>query len=77
MAVSDALDSGRAEVLRALLRDVTRRYDETESARDAKALAVEIRDIMSELDELEPPVVEKPKTPLDELRAKREARKTG
>lgn len=77
MAVSDAVDSGRAEVLKALLKDVVRRYDETESARDAKALAVEIRDIMGELDELEPPVVEKPKTPLDELRAKREARKTG
>lgn len=77
MTVSDALDSGRAATLRALLRDVVRRYDETESARDAKALAVEIRDIMGELDELEPPVVQKPKTPLDELRAKREARKTG
>ena len=77
MAVSDAVDSGRIEVLKALLRDVTRRYDETESARDAKALAVEIREISAELDELEPPVVEKPKTPLDELRAKREARKTG
>lgn len=77
MAVSDAVDSGRVEVLKALLRDVTRRYDETESARDAKALAVEIREISAELDELEPPVVEKPKTPLDELRAKREARKTG
>ena len=78
MAVSDAVDSGRVEVLKALLRDVTRRYDEVESARDAKALAVEIRDIMGELDELEPPVVEKAKTPLDEVRAKREAKeKTG
>ena len=76
MAVSDALDSGRVELLRVLLRDVVRRYDEAEYARDAKALAVEIRDIMAEIDELEPPVVVKQKTPLDELRAKRE-RKTG
>lgn len=75
MAVFDAIDSGRAEVLKALLRDVVRRYDETDSPRDAKALAVEIRDIMTELDELEPPVIEKAKTPLDEVRAKREAKK--
>lgn len=77
MAVSDALSDGRAAVLKALLKDITRRYDESEHPRDAKALAVEIREISAELDELEPPVVEKPKTPLDELRAKREARKTG
>lgn len=75
MAVFDALDDGRAETLRALLRDVVRRYDATEDPKDAKALAVEIRYIMTELDELEPPVVEKAKTPLDELRAKREAQK--
>ena len=77
MAVSDALSDGRAAVLKALLKDITRRYEESEHPRDAKALAVEIREISAELDELEPPVVEKPKTPLDELRAKREARKTG
>ena len=77
MAVSDALSDGRAAVLKALLNDITRRYDEAIHPRDAKALAVEIREISAELDELEPPVVDKPKTPLDELRAKREARKTG
>ena len=77
MSVSDSLDDGRVEVLKSLLRDITKRYDETIHPRDAKALAVEIREISAELDELEPPVVEKPKTPLDELRAKREARKTG
>ena len=76
MAVFDSLSSGRAELLRALLRDITRRYDEAEYPRDAKALAVEIREISAELDELEPPVVVKAKTPLDELRAKRE-KKTG
>ena len=76
MSVSDALDDGRVELLRALLRDITRRYDEAEYPRDVKALAVEIREISAEIDELVPPVVEKPKTPLDELRAKRE-KKTG
>ena len=77
MSVSDSLDEGRIEILKALLKDITKRYDEAIHPRDAKALAVEIREISAELDELEPPVVEKPKTPLDELRAKREARKTG
>lgn len=77
MAVSDALPEGRAALLKALLSDITRRYDENENPNYAKQLAVEIREISAELDELEPPVVEKPKTPLDELRAKREARKTG
>lgn len=77
MAVSDALPEGRAALLKALFVDITRRYDENENPNYAKQLAVEIREISAELDELEPPVVEKPKTPLDELRAKREARKTG
>lgn len=60
-----------------VLADITRRYDENENPNYAKQLAVEIREISAELDELDPPVVEKPKTPLDELRAKREAKKTG
>jgi hypothetical protein len=77
MAVSDSLSSGRADLLKALLKDIARRYDENENPNYAKQLAVEIREIAAELDELEPQVVEKPKTPLDELRAKREARKTG
>ena len=75
MAVFDSLDSGRADTLKALLRDVVRRYDATDDPKDAKALAVEIRYIMAELDELEPVVVEKPDTPLDELRKRREERK--
>ena len=75
MAVSDSLSSGRADLLKALLKDITRRYDENENPNYAKQLAVEIREIAAELDELEPPVVEKAKTPLDEVRAKREAKK--
>ena len=77
MAVSESVPEGRIAILKALLADITRRYDEAEYPRDAKALAVVIREISAELDELDPPVVEKPKTPLDELRAKREAKKTG
>lgn len=75
MSVAESLSCGRAELLKALLADITRRYDEAEYPRDAKALAVEIREISAELDELEPPVVEKPATPLDELRKRREGRK--
>lgn len=77
MSISDALSDGRVAALRALLEDITRRYELTESPRDAKALAVEIREIMAELDELDPKPVEKPVTALDELRSRREARKTG
>ena len=77
MSVSDSIEGGRLAVLNALLKDITKRYDEAEYPRDAKALAVEMREIMAELDELAPAHVEKPATALDELRAKREARKTG
>lgn len=77
VAVSDSVDEGHLKILKALLKDVVRRYDEAEYPRDAKALAVEIREISADIDELEPVVVEKPKTPVDEIRAKREARKTG
>ena len=75
MTVSDSVDDGRVELLRALLRDITERYDEAEYPRDAKALAVEIREISAELDELDPQEVEKPRTPLGDLLARREARK--
>lgn len=75
MSVSGSVPEGRVAILKALLADITRRYDEAEYPRDAKALAVEIREISADLDELEPVVVEKPKTPLDELRAKRDGQK--
>lgn len=77
MSVSDSLESGRVAMLNALLKDITKRYDESEHPRDAKALAVELREIMAEIDELDPKVVVKPTTALDELRSRREARKTG
>lgn len=77
MAVADSIESGRVATLRALLGSITALYDATENPRDAKALAVEIREIMAELDELDPKPVEKPTTALDELRSRREARKTG
>lgn len=77
MAVADSIESGRVATLRALLVSITDLYDRTENPRDAKALAVEMREIMAELDELDPKPVEKPVTALDELRSRREARKTG
>jgi hypothetical protein len=77
MAVADSIESGRVATLRALLVSITDLYDKTENPRDAKALAVEMREIMAELDELDPKPVEKQKTALDELRARREARKAG
>lgn len=78
MDVSDALTSGRAAVLRAQLARVAQEFDRCESLRDLKALSVEIRDIHRELDELEPPVAQRAKTPLDELNERRNSRrKTG
>lgn len=78
MSVSEALPSGRAAVLRMQLARVAEEFDKCESLRDLKALSVEIRDIHRELDELEPPAVQRPKTPLDELNERRESkRKTG
>jgi hypothetical protein len=78
MSVSDALPDGRAAVLRAQLKRVVAEFDTCESLRDLKALSVEIRDLHRELDEVEPPKVEKAKTALDELNERRESkRKTG
>lgn len=77
MSVADSLGDGRAAVLRAQLQRVAAEFDNCESLRDLKALSVEIRDIHRELDELEPPVVQRAKTPLDELNERRRSRKTG
>ena len=75
MSVSSEVGNGRAAVLNALLVSNAEKYDGCESLRDAKALSVEIRDIVRELDEIEvPDVSDAPLTGIDELRARREAR---
>lgn len=75
MSVSSEIGNGRAAVLNALLVSNAEKYDGCESLRDAKALSVEIRDIVRELAELEVPDESgKPLTGIDELRLRREAR---
>ena len=74
MSVSEANGTGREAVLRALIARLTAEFDACESLRDLKAISVEIREAYRELDELAPPVVEKPKTSLDEVRQRRESR---
>lgn len=76
MAVSGEVGNGRAAILNALLVDTLARLDACEDDRSAKALSVEAREIMAELDELQPPQQQKPKTALDELRKRREAKKS-
>lgn len=78
MAVVKEIPNGREAVLRALLESVLTRFDGCVDDRAAKALAVEAREIMAELEEIAPVEVLKPVTPIDELRKRREKRsKTG
>lgn len=75
MSVSSEVGNGRVAVLNALLVSNAEKYDGCESLRDAKALSVEIRDIVRELAEFEVPDESgKPLTGIDELRLRREAR---
>lgn len=74
MAVADSIEEGRVAMLRALLQSVTEKFDATDDPRNSKALSVEIREILAELDALAPKQVEKPSTSLDEVRKRREAR---
>ena len=76
MGVFDSLADGREAALRMQLERVAKEFDDCESLRDLKALSVELRDLQRELAEIEAPaVVNKPATGLDELRARREAKK--
>lgn len=78
MSLSESVSSGRIASLEALRDRLAREIDGCESSRDVAALSNRFQDVLREIDELRPPVVEKPSTPLDELRARREtARKTG
>lgn len=78
LAVAKEIPNGREAILRALLESVLARFDSCIDDRAAKALAVEAREIMVELEEIAPVEVVKPVTPIDELRKRREKRsKTG
>lgn len=74
MGVVKEIPNGREAVLRALLESVLTRFDGCVDDRAAKALAVEAREIMVELEEIAPVEVLKPVTPIDELRKRREKR---
>lgn len=78
MSLAESVSSGRIASLEALRDRLAQEIDGCESSRDVAALSNRFQDVLREIDELRPPVVEKPSTPLDELRARREtARKTG
>lgn len=78
MSIKDAVDGGRTAALRALRDRLATEIDGCESSRDVAALSNRFQDVLREIDELEPPKVERPSTPLDELQRRRESnRKTG
>ena len=79
MSLKDAAPQGRLAGLRALRDRLAEEIDQCESSRDVAALANRFTDVLAQIDELDPQVIEKPKTALDELRSRREARtkKTG
>ena len=77
MTLADAARISRVEALEALRDRLAEEIDKCESARDIAALSNRFQDCLRELAEIAPEQTEKPLTDLDELRAKREARKTG
>ena len=76
MSLSEEAPKGRLAGLVALRDRLARELDECESARDVAALANRFTDVLAQIEELDPAAVVKPATPLDELRARRQA-KTG
>lgn len=74
MSLKDAAPQGRLAGLRALRDRLAEEIDQCESSRDVAALANRFTDVLAQIDELDPVVVAKTKTPLDELNARRKAK---
>lgn len=78
MSLSEEAPKGRLQGLVALRDRLAQEIDGCESSRDVAALSNRFQDVLREIDELSAPLLEKPKTPLDELNARRQVRsKTG
>lgn len=77
MSVSEKIPDGREAMLRAQIRRLAEAFDDCESLRDLKALSVELREANRELDEIKAPekASQGPQTGVDELRARREAKR--
>lgn len=85
MTMFEAAQEGRLASLRALRDRVAREIDDADPATQGvtvltalAALSNRYQDILREIDALDPPVVVRKKTPLDELAERRDAkRRTG
>ena len=78
MSLSEEAPKGRLAGLVALRDKLAAEIDGCESSRDVAALANRFQDVLREIEELELPAMAKPKTPLDELNSRRQAKaKTG
>ena len=73
MSLLDAASEGRLEGLIALRDHLARELDACESARDTASLSLRFMDVLAQIDELQagPTPAAAPKSPLDELMARR------
>lgn len=74
-AVRDAIGVGRVATLEAMRDTLAAHIDGCESSRDLPALTRQLADVLRQLDELAPPVVEVDK--VDEIAQRRASRHAG
>jgi hypothetical protein len=74
MALLDAVREGRLKGLEAIRDRLTLDLDGSESLRDTVALGRLLAEVLEQIEELAAPLAEKPSTPLDELRKRREVK---
>ena len=78
MAVSAAVNTGdRLKALEALRDELAAAIDSCDSPRDLASLAARLMDALAQVDELKAATPAQEGTPLDALRQRREARKSG
>lgn len=74
MELLDAVRAGRLKGLEALRDRLAQDLEGCESLRDGVAISRQLTDILAQIEELAAPLLEKPATPLDELRKRREVK---
>lgn len=78
MSLREVAGTGdRLETLRALRDRIASQIDETDSARDVAALGQRLMDALGQIDDIEGSTPEQKGTALDDLRARRAARRSG
>lgn len=74
MTLLDAVREGRLKGLEAIRDRLTEDLETCESKRDGVAISRLLTEVLEQIEELAAPLMEKPATPLDELRKRREVK---